>query len=132
MLAMVYELLVVFAIAFFAGLAFYGVANGRVTDDTRHVFQLYLFLVIGCYFVSCWRRGGQTLPMKTWKLRVVCADGRPVGVGRALLRYAFAWPSLLFLASGIFWALVDRDRQFLHDRLAGTRIVLHDFSETGA
>jgi uncharacterized RDD family membrane protein YckC len=24
---------------------------------------------------------------------------------------------------GLLWALVDRDRQFLHDRLAGTRLV---------
>jgi uncharacterized RDD family membrane protein YckC len=131
-LAMFYELLVVFAIAFFAGLAFYGAANGRLAGVTRHVFQLYLFLVIGCYFISCWLRGGQTLPMQTWKLRVIRADGRPVGVGRALLRYALAWPSLLFLAGGIFWALVDRDRQFLHDRLAGTRIVLHECSQTRA
>jgi len=23
----------------------------------------------------------------------------------------------------ILWALVDRDRQFLHDRLAGTRLI---------
>jgi len=24
---------------------------------------------------------------------------------------------------GIFWALVDRDRQFLHDRLAGSLLI---------
>jgi uncharacterized RDD family membrane protein YckC len=131
-LAMIYESLVVFAIAFFAALAFYGAANGRFTAITRHIFQIYLFLVFGLYFVSCWRRGGQTLPMQAWKLRVVRADGQPVGTGRALLRYALAWPSLLFLAGGIFWALVDRDRQFLHDRLAGTRIVLHDHLESRA
>jgi len=121
---MLYESLVVFAIAFFASLAFYGAANGRFSGVTRHVFQLYLFLVVGIYFVACWTRGGQTLPMLTWKMRVVGANGLPVRVGRALLRYALAWPSLLLFGSGVVWAFLDRDRQFLHDRLAGTRIVV--------
>src|SRR6266704_3164467 len=44
----------------------------------------------------------------------------------AALRYALAWPSLLVFGVGFLWAFVDRDRQFLHDRLAGTRIVMSD------
>ncbi|TMG74712.1 MAG: RDD family protein [Betaproteobacteria bacterium] len=128
LLSVFYESLVVFAIIFFAGLAFYGAANGRLSGGTRHALQLYLFLVLGIYFVACWSRGGQTLPMQTWKLRLVRGENLPVGAGRALLRYALAWPSLLLLGGGFLWAFLDRDRQFLHDRLAGTRIVT---SETG-
>lgn len=60
--------------------------------------------------------------MQTWKMRITGKNGQPVGVARALLRYVLAWPSLL-LCVGLLWALVDRDRQFLHDRLAGTRLV---------
>ncbi|MFN9122921.1 MAG: RDD family protein, partial [bacterium] len=41
----------------------------------------------------------------------------------ALYRYLLAWPSVLAAGAGLAWALVDRDRQFLHDRLAGTRLV---------
>jgi uncharacterized RDD family membrane protein YckC len=123
LLSMLYESLVVFAIAFFAGLAFYGVNHGRLSGNTRLVFQLYLFLVLGTYFIACWSRGGRTLPMQTWKMRVVRGDNLPIGVGLAALRYALAWPSLLLFGIGVFWAFFDRDRQFLHDRLAGTRIV---------
>ena len=122
-LAMLYELLVVFAIAFFAGLAFYGVTSGRLSGNTRLLFQLYLFLVLGAYFIACWSRGGRTLPMQTWKMRVVRHDNLPIGPGRAALRYALAWPSLVLFGVGVFWAFFDRDRQFLHDRLAGTRVV---------
>jgi uncharacterized RDD family membrane protein YckC len=122
-LAMLYELLIVFAIAFSAGLAFYGVTSGRLSGNTRFLFQLYLFLVLGAYFIACWSRGGRTLPMQTWKMRVVRHDNLPIGVGRAALRYALAWPSLLLFGVGVFWAFFDRDRQFLHDRLAGTRVV---------
>ena len=123
---MLYESLVVFAIAFFAGFAFYGATQSRLSGSTRLAFQLYVFLVLGAYFIACWSRGGRTLPMQTWKMRVVRHDDLPVGVARAALRYVLAWPSLLVFGAGVFWAFFDRDRQFLHDRLAGTRIVMID------
>jgi uncharacterized RDD family membrane protein YckC len=121
---MLYESLVALATAFLAGLAFYGAAEGRLAGETRLVFQTYLFLVLGIYFVACWSRGGRTLAMQTWRMRIVRRDGAPLGVGRAALRYALAWVSLLPLGAGFLWACLDRDRQFLHDRLAGTRMVM--------
>jgi uncharacterized RDD family membrane protein YckC len=124
LLSMLYESLVAFATAFLAGLAFYGAAEGRLAGETRLLFQTYLFLVLGIYFVACWSRGGRTLAMQTWRMRIVRRDGAPLGVGRAALRYALAWVSLLPLGAGFLWACLDRDRQFLHDRLAGTRMVM--------
>ncbi len=86
---------------------------------------LHIFIVLGVYFVWYWRRQGQTLAMQTWRLKLVEADsGRRLGLGRCWLRYTLAWPSLLLFGVGLLWALVDRDRQFLHDRLAGSCIVL--------
>jgi uncharacterized RDD family membrane protein YckC len=123
-LAMLYEALLAFATAFLAGIAFYGAAQGRLAGEMRLLFQIYLFLVLGIYFIACWSRGGRTLPMQTWRMRLVRYDGAPVGVGRAALRYALAWTSVLSLGAGFLWAWFDRDRQFLHDRLAGTRIVM--------
>jgi uncharacterized RDD family membrane protein YckC len=125
-LSMLYESLVVFALVFFSGLAFYAVTNGRLAGEIRHAFQLYLFLILGIYFIVCWTRGGRTLSMQTWKIRVVRGNGLPLGAGRALIRYALAWPSLALFGCGLLWALFDRDRQFLHDRLAGTKIVMND------
>jgi uncharacterized RDD family membrane protein YckC len=124
LMSMAYESLVVFAVALFAGLAFYGAANGRLSGSVRYLFQLYLFLVLGAYFVAYWSRSGRTLPMQTWKMRVVRRDGMPIGIGQATLRYVLAWLSLVSLGAGFLWAFFDRDRQFLHDRLAGTRIVV--------
>jgi len=106
----------------------------------------WTFFVFGLYFIWLWTHGGQTLPMKTWRIRVVEADGTPLGPWRALGRYLLAWlwvvpgwaaASLLqasgwmfglFLASNCalmaIAALFDKDRQFLHDRLAGTRLIV--------
>ena len=89
----------------------------------RHALQGWVLAVGAAYFVAFWTHGGQTLPMKTWRIRLVRRDGAPVGAGRALHRYLLAILGLAALGMGFAWALVDRDRQFLHDRLAGTALV---------
>jgi uncharacterized RDD family membrane protein YckC len=121
--SLVYELLLIFAIAFFAALAFPGATDHAIPLSRRLAFQMYLFGIIGVYFVSCWHFGGQTLPMKAWRIRVERITGQRLELWRAILRYALACMSTLALGLGYAWAFFDRDRQFLHDRLAGTRIV---------
>lgn len=115
---MFYEALLLFAVAFFASWLFFFASGGR--DATagwlRHVLQVFILVVIGSYFLWCWLRGGQTLAMKAWRIRLV-----GVTPGKALLRFVLA---VALLPVSIVWALFDRDRQFLHDRLAGTRLVL--------
>jgi uncharacterized RDD family membrane protein YckC len=83
----------------------------------------YVFLVLGVYFVWHWSHGRQTLAMKTWKVKLVDNADAPPNQNQLLLRYALSWPSLLFFGAGLLWALFDKDHQFLHDRLAGTRVV---------
>ncbi len=84
---------------------------------------LSLFILPGVYFSHAWQRRGQTLAMQTWKLKLVDArSGGSISLGQAWLRYALAWLSLATCGAGFLWALVDRDRQFLHDRLGNTRI----------
>jgi uncharacterized RDD family membrane protein YckC len=87
------------------------------------LFQIYLIVVAGAYFVWQWRRGGQTLPMKTWRLRVVTRAGTPLGLKHALFRFVFALAGCAAAGAGFLWAFVDREGLFLHDRLAGTRVI---------
>ena len=124
LVSMAYETLVVTAVVVVASLPFLGMASEPLSGGMRHVLQVYWFVVLGVYFVACWSRGGRTLPMQTWKIRVVRNDGVSIGVGRAMLRYALAWLSLLPLGAGFLWAFFDREGQFLHDRLAGTRMIV--------
>ncbi len=83
----------------------------------------HVVLVLGAYFVWYWSHGGQTLAMQTWKLQLSTSDGNAPKLDRLLVRYVLAWPSLLWFGVGLLWAFFDRDRQFLHDRLAGTRLI---------
>ena len=65
-------------------------------------------------------RGGQTLPMKTWQHPRGEADGGAPGRGPRAASLRARAAGLAAAGLGFAWALVDRDRQFLHDRLAGT------------
>jgi uncharacterized RDD family membrane protein YckC len=118
-----YDLLLIAALVLVASFPFLALFGDSTHGWRRHVLQAWVVFVAGAYFVGFWTRGGQTLPMKTWHVRLVRRDGEPVGVARAAHRFLLALLGTLALGLGFAWALFDRDRQFLHDRLAGTALV---------
>ncbi len=144
-LSMTYEAMLLFAVSFIADYLFDALTQSRHALMLRHARQLWLFAVLGVYFTWFWMHGGQTLAMKTWRIRLAGPNGSPLLLGRALARYALLWiavlPTLAILAAldidgwmavialGLalvlppFYALFDRERQFIHDRLLGTRLV---------
>lgn len=123
LLSMVYELLILVAVLFIASFVFHLVFQNTSSIFFRPVFQIYLLLVAGIYFTWFWTHGGQTLSMQTWKLRLLSADGHQLSLKQAIARYLFAVIGFFLFGCGILWAFFDRDGLFLHDRLAGSRIV---------
>ena len=122
--SLLYEGLVVFGILLVGFLIPQIVLAAFAQAALAKLLWVHLFLLLLLYFVWFWVNGGQTLAMKTWRLRIVGADGAPLRPLQAILRYMAAWLSTALLGAGVLWALVDSERQFLHDRIAGTRIVL--------
>lgn len=121
---MFYDGILLIAVVFFGFLApniALGVAANTLLPGG--ILMLHFLFVIAAYFVWFWRRDGRTLAMKTWKIRLVARDGSRPSFDQLILRNLLAWPSIGLLGIGLFWALADRDRQFLHDRLSGTRLV---------
>ena len=111
---------------------------------------LYLYTVLGIYFVWYWTKSGQTLAMQTWRIRIIDQRGYTLKRSQALLRYFYGslliipcvllqwafhlekWQiiEMLFAVALFFWPLtiyLDRkdrmQRQGLADRFAGTRLV---------
>lgn len=145
LMAMLYELLLIAAVEFFANFLFIFLTGNRQTALFRHLGIGLFFLVAAAYFLHAWCGSGFTLAMKTWRIKVVKVGHAQVPFKAALLRHVLAWSWLLpalfashvlklshgqtgvALAIGIVaWALtafLDKDRQFLHDKLAGTRLI---------
>jgi len=116
--AMVYEALLLFAVAFFAAWLFLFASGGRDATSgwLRHELQAFIGLTFAAYFLWCWLRGGQTLAMKAWRIKLV-----GVTPSKALLRLVLA-TVLLPTGFSVVWTFFDAEGQFLHDRLAGTRL----------
>ncbi|MYN07638.1 RDD family protein [Massilia sp. FT127W] len=145
LISMVYELLLAFAVLFLPFLIFEIVSGASHTPVAEHMRQMLAFLVLGAYFIHQWVREGQTLAMRTWRIKVVLPGHAHVPPKIAALRYLLSWgwvlPALVVdyafglsrwqalnaIGAGILaWALTaffNKDRQFLHDRIAGTRLV---------
>ena len=151
--ALLYESLLLIAIVFvasFLALPLISPGHARSVDaltvpalPERVALFCMLFAILAWYFVWCWTGGRRTLPMKTWRLKLVRANGQSLPAKVALLRYLATWigPALALvgyavlhrygygahafwlIAFNFLWAFVDPERQFLHDRIAGTRIV---------
>lgn len=121
--AMIYESLLVTAVVFVASFIIIPVVGEMHAPWQRHLFQAYILGVLFAYFSAFWLRSGQTLAMKTWRIRLVNADGGTLSFKQAVLRFFLALLGLLLAGAGFWWALFDRDRQFLHDRIVGTRLI---------
>ncbi|WP_374584678.1 RDD family protein [Pseudoduganella sp.] len=143
--SMLYEILLAFAALFLPFLVFEIITKASHTPQVEHMRQALAFLILGIYFVHQWTRKGQTLAMQTWRIKVVQPGHERLPVRTALVRYLLAWlwvlPGIVvayaadlsnkhklyaIFASIVLWSLtafLNKDRQFLHDKLAGTRLV---------
>ncbi len=146
LIALVYDLLVVVALVMVVGLLCQLATGGQlISTGTRTVipiwYQLLQGLVVAAYFVSSWRRGGQTLGMRPWRIQLARDDGGTPSLPQAVLRVLVAAAPLLLLAlepllglHTLLWtllavwagwfapALFDPRRRALHDILAATEI----------
>lgn len=144
--AFLYEGVLLFGVLMVAGWLYAGLTQQRHALQGKTGLQLFLFVVLAVYFVWFWTHGGQTVAMKTWRVKVVARNGQPLGQGRALARYLASWlwfvPALsaielsglksgvamggtvlagVLAYAGLVW--LHPERQFLHDVLCGTRVI---------
>ncbi|WP_310387054.1 RDD family protein [Roseateles sp.] len=147
MAAFVYEGVVLFGVVFATAFLFGTLTQQRHALQGQHALQAVLFVVIGLYFSWFWTRGGQTVAMKAWHIRVVDLQGQALSKPRALARYCLSWlwfaPALVSVwliglrsTGAIFatlfagvaaYALLSRmhpSGQFLHDVICGTQLMI--------
>ncbi|MEM7083634.1 MAG: RDD family protein [Pseudomonadota bacterium] len=122
--ALLYDSLIVAALLMIATALLLPLNDGEAFDAGNRWFQLYLVLVVGGFFLLFWRKGGQTLGMRAWKIKLVSHNGTPPGYAQLLVRGITAALGLLPFGLGWLWSLVDRERLAVHDRLSRSRIVL--------
>ena len=122
--AILYDTLLVIALLMLMTTFFLISRGGEALQPYTLPHQIASLVVIYAFFVGFWTRGGQTLGMSAWRLRVEMQDGNPLPAGVAILRLVTASLSLACFGLGFLWQLVDRQSLTWHDRLAGTRVIM--------
>jgi uncharacterized RDD family membrane protein YckC len=153
MTALAYELALLFGVYFIAAYAYLSVTSSKfpLPRGESALFSLYIWVVFGLYFGYAWTKGGQTVAMKAWDIKVLRVDGGLMTWRQALGRYVLGWVVPVLLAACLTWLLIqatgnigallfpvvlltlivaglvaaraDSELRFLHDRLVGTHIV---------
>lgn len=123
LLALLYDALPVIALLMVVSAVFLWLNGGQTVEQDPALALLQFvcaWLLIGAYFVLSWRRGGQTVGMRPWRLKVVGADGRPASWGRLCVRYVVA---CITPVVGLAWTLFEPRHRALHDIAAQTLVV---------
>ncbi len=114
LMAIVYDLFLLAALLFIAT-AIAMIVNRGPIEPGHYLFSLYLLAVSFGFYGWFWTHGGQTLGMKTWKLRLQQRNGLPVTWRLAFIRFITAMISWLAAGFGFLWALYDPRRRCWHD-----------------
>ncbi|MGY2461005.1 RDD family protein [Vreelandella sulfidaeris] len=98
----------------------------EVGTTSGDIWSLRLMLVffVTLFFVFSWTRGGMTLGMQAWRLRVQTVDGYSLSVKQCLIRCGVAWLSLLAFGLGYWWVLFDPERRSWPDIASNTQTVV--------
>jgi len=126
--ALVYDLLLLAALLMiFTGGALFFTHGAAVVPASAgawvYVYRAGLVLVVAGYYLLNWRRSGQTLGMRAWRLRVVSESGKSMTFKSSAWRMVFGVLAWAPAALGVLWLYFDPDHLALHDRLSKTRVV---------
>ena len=127
--AMTYDALLILAIMMLATLPLSAIdpGNGNIgmisVPWIRFVYRTFLFYLIFVFYYVFWRIKGQTLGMQVWKIKTVDDSGEIMSPGQCIIRFALATPSMALMLLGYLWALFDRDRLTIYDRLSHSRVI---------
>lgn len=87
------------------------------------VILTLIFTLCFFYYSHSWRRGGQTIGMKAWRLTLINDNPKPLQLSQCMLRTGTGFFSLVLGGLGFWWALFDKQQRTWHDMASYTHIV---------
>lgn len=120
--AMIYDALILMAIWMLLGFVAVAINGGEA--NTSPLFHSVLFVATFAFFAFFWMRGGMTLGMQAWRLRVETPEGLSLTLPQCLMRFLVAGLSFAALGLGYWWVLIDGERRGWSDIASGSRVVV--------
>lgn len=121
-----YDLFPVAALVMIATALVQPLAGGAIPagSTASRWLQWLLLVLIAAYYAGSWHRGGFTIGMRAWRLRVQTETGQRPTLNQSLLRFAASLLAIAPLGLGLWWSLFDPRRRMWHDRISGTVVVV--------
>ncbi|MEM9604389.1 MAG: RDD family protein [Pseudomonadota bacterium] len=116
--ALLYDAGLLFSILLIATGVATAVSGGEPPSNA--LLRTWLVIVIVAFFGGFWRRGGQTLGMRAWRVTLFAADGNALSWRTIIVRLAVAGVSIACLGAGFWWALIDAQKRTWHDIASNT------------
>jgi len=120
---MVYDGVVIISLMMLAALAAILAGFDGQTAMKDPFYTLYLLSIWFLYLTWCWHKGGMTVGMRAWRVRIEDGDGNRPGWGKASIRCLSALLSVAVVGVGFLWLLVDPHKRTWHDILSNTRLI---------
>lgn len=96
--------------------------GGEAYTSSQFFVPFYILLISFIYYGGFWTNGGQTLGMKTWKVKIQTLDYQPITWSQAFKRFSFSFISWGFLGLGFLWKFIDKKQFTWHDHLSKTSL----------
>ncbi|MBE9515559.1 MAG: RDD family protein [Proteobacteria bacterium] len=124
LLAIIYDCLLLIALLMIATLPYIMIIGGPPQSLTARLgLQLYLLVIIVGFFGWFWTHGGQTLGMRSWRLKLVTNNGDKLGWTVVFKRLFGALLSATAVGLGYIWIVFDPQQRSWHDILSGTHLI---------
>jgi uncharacterized RDD family membrane protein YckC len=124
--AIFYDLFLLLAILFLATAIALPFNNGEAFSSEQYLYPLWLLFVSFFFYAWFWTHGGQTLGLRSWKMTLLTASGKPVSWRQAAIRFVSALISWGFIGLGFLWIFLDPQKRAWHDIWSGTRLFVND------
>ena len=121
LMAMLYDVLLLLGVLFAVSAVAVAINKGEAVNHP--VYYIALAIITFVFFGWFWTHGGQTLGMRTWKIKIIGDDEAPLSWKHSFIRFLAAVVALLPAGIGLFWMLIDREQLAWHDKLSSTRLV---------
>lgn len=121
--AILYDFVLLLTVLVFASLFAVILFNITPQHPLFFIYQIYIFSICLVFFAWPWTQGGQTLGMKTWKIKLMHTKNENVSRIDAFIRFLVAIISWLALGIGFFWSLFDEEKRTWHDIVSKTKLV---------
>ncbi|MCW9000692.1 MAG: RDD family protein, partial [Kangiellaceae bacterium] len=83
------------------------------------LWVIYLAACVQYYYAWCWVKGGQTVGMRAWRIKICKPDGNAISWKEAYIR---TFASLGGISS--VWSIADKEKRGLQDIACDSRVVV--------